>query len=164
MSLDTVKNYISYCPDTGIFIWLKTYSNAKKGQVAGSLHGGYIRIKFKGKNYLAHRLAWWWITGEMPEEIDHINQLKHDNRLLNLRPATRDVNGKNYPMKSNNKSGVNGVSWHKGRQKWQAYISVDGKRKYLGLFESLEDAENTRNKANKEHNYCVNHGVKNACA
>lgn len=139
----TVRELLEYDSSTGIFKWKKKRRGIKVDKPLGTDNGfGYLRITVLGKSYYAHRLAWLYEKGEFPEnEIDHINGIKSDNRISNLRSLTTQQNAQNkiFP-KSNNKSKTLGVSWHKKANKWQAHVCIYKQRKYLGLFNSIEDA------------------------
>ena len=128
-------------------------TKAKKGKEAGYQHTtlGYRYICIGGKMYLAHRLIWFMLHDEWPEEIDHINGVRFDNRLSNLRVATSRQNKQNRRTQSNNTSGYCGVHWYKQTKKWQAYIDIDGKRKHLGYFKVLEEAARAYNEAALKH-------------
>jgi hypothetical protein len=138
-----LQEVLSYNPETGVFTNLIKRGCVKKGAVAGTKHSkGYIQIKIDCKFYLAHRLVWLYVYGNFPEnELDHINEIKDDNCIINLRPATRQENLHNVssPFVTNT-SGFRGVSWFKKYQKWQAQISINRKRKHLGLFNTPEEA------------------------
>lgn len=140
--LEEVKELLRYEPDTGDFYWRYPQSNFHKGGKAGALdQSGYTFIMIKRKRYLAHRLAWFVSHGEWPAaEIDHINGEKTDNRIGNLRLATRSQNGRNTSMSPLNTSGYKGVTWRAARQKWVASIMVHRKWHYLGGFDRIEDA------------------------
>jgi len=114
----------------------------KVGDVAGhKLSEGYLQISANSKIYFAHRLAWLYITGEWPKDsIDHINEIKHDNRFFNLREATRSQNMMNRGALKNNTSGLKGVSLKKSSGKWRARVGIRGKSKHLGYFNNPEDA------------------------
>jgi hypothetical protein len=99
---------------------------------------GYMTVCVDGKNYRAHRVIYLFHHGYLPEQIDHINGDRSDNRIENLRPATISQNGQN--RKPTGKSGIKGVVWHKQIKRWVASISVNGKTKHLGCFETLEQA------------------------
>ena len=135
---------LDYDPESGVFRWLISTSNrVKVGAVAGRDNGnGYIRICIDGKNYYAHRLAWFYSHGVWPEkEIDHRNGNGMKNWLSNLRPATHAQNGQNQPLRSTNTSGFTGVSWSKLHEKWESYIWVNCKKVHLGLFRKIENAK-----------------------
>ena len=137
MTLDELRATISYDPETGVFTWLKNGKGRymRAGAVAGSKHcAGYVQIYFGGKNYLAHRLAWFWVHGEWPNEVDHANGDRMDNRLANLRLCSRLENTWNAKTPKTNKSGYKGVSFFKPKQKWRATIKIDGRSKTLGYF------------------------------
>jgi hypothetical protein len=105
---------------------------------------GYIQVGYMKKMYKAHRLIWAIVYGKFPiGHIDHINGIRFDNRLTNLRSVThqQNIHNQKNPNKKN-KSGYLGVCWNKKAKKWQAEIQVNNKNKYLGVFESLIDAHN----------------------
>lgn len=137
-----LKELLHYDPETGVFTWAVSRSGVRIGDVAGCLkRNGYRYIGVDGRDYLAHRLAWLYMTGLWPaDQIDHINGVKDDNRLVNLREATHLQNHQNRALDVKNTSGFLGVSWHRVTEKWRAYISVGGQQKHLGLFTRPEDA------------------------
>ncbi len=147
---------LSYCPITGVFTWKDCGRNKHLvGRSAGSVDfNGYIRIMINNKACAAHRMAWLYCYGFLPRnpyEIDHINGIKSDNRLSNLRLATHSYNMANTELRSTNTSGKKGVCWHKQGKKWIAQITVNSKRIYLGLFDTIEEAHATYCHAAKEH-------------
>lgn len=113
----------------------------------------------------AHRIVWALYTGKWPDgEIDHINHDRADNRISNLRDISKKENAKNKIMRSDNASGVCGVSkiierghW---RGYWQAGIGIDGKRLHLGRFTNFDDAINARKTAERQYGFHENHGVR----
>ena len=137
-----LKELLHYDPETGHFTWLATRSwSAVAGSRAGSPDSyGYIQIGIDGVYHLAHRLAFLYMTGEIPTEVDHIDRVRDDNRWPNLRPATRRESAGNVGLLSNNTSGHRGVSWHKRCGKWMTYGARDGRRVHLGYYTSLEEA------------------------
>jgi hypothetical protein len=145
-----LKTLLDYNQDTGLFTW-KLYrgGTAKVGDTAGKVEAnGYHRIKVNGKLYLAHRLAWFYEYGIWPDkDLDHINRIKTDNRLVNLRVATRSENIQNTGLRKNNSSSVIGVSWNNQKSMWRAYITKDYKQIHLGLFKSKDEAVVARQKA-----------------
>jgi uncharacterized Fe-S cluster-containing protein len=116
---------------------------AKAGDIAGSLDktSGYYRIGIKGKWHLLHRIIFMYHNGSMPEFVDHINGIPTDNRIENLRVATKIENSRNRAKHSNNTSGRKNVSWHKQHNKWSVTISAEGKKKHIGYFEDFELAD-----------------------
>ena len=143
LTQEILKNHIKYNPETGVFIWEKPTSfRVLKGSEAGNIAPtGYLTIRLFGKLYQAHRLAWLYMTGEIPSKhIDHINCKKSDNRFKNLREATNSENVMNSGVRSNNTSGHRGVKWNKNRSKWVADCTANGKRHFLGYFHKIEDA------------------------
>lgn len=132
---------LDYDPLTGALSW-KTQRSA--GKPAGSLTSyGYMTIRFGGRTgglILAHRAIWKIVTGDEPAEIDHINNIKSDNRFCNLRIASHPENGRNRLLMKNNTSGYKGVSWYKKLSKWKAQICVDRKHIHIGYFRTAEEA------------------------
>lgn len=150
-----LKALFTYSQDTGLFTSNLETPQREVGQIVGSKRAdGYLSVMINGKNYLLHRLAFLYMEGCFPTHlVDHINGIRGDNRWINLRHADSSLNARNCKISSNNLSGVVGVSWHKAAQKWQAFVSVDAKPVYLGLFETIEAANLAREIAMKLHNY-----------
>lgn len=146
--LALLRQHYAYDAKTGVITSRRTgkpvgYKNQK----------GYLRIDFRGKLYRAHHIAWAFVMGEWPESmLDHINQIKDDNRIENLRLATMHGNNVNRGVQSNNTSGFRGVSWVKRRQKWRAMLYLKPKRKHLGYFDTAEEAGLAQYKALMEMN------------
>lgn len=98
-----------------------------------------------GENYLAHRLAWLYVYGEWPKnQIDHINRIKTDNKIKNLRDVTNSTNQHNNAIRRHNTSGTTGVMTLKSKNSWGAQIYVNNKRIYLGVFKTKEEAISAR--------------------
>ena len=162
---DRLKDLLHYDPEEGLFTW--RVANSKRvrvGAVAGCIKkGGYIGLKIDGKDYLAHRLAFFYMTGSFPkDQIDHINMNSSDNRFCNLREATHSENMCNSAVFKNNKLGIKGVCLSHG--KYQARLPINGKVKYLGWFVTKELASAAYQKAAKKLHgefYC-DKGVNNA--
>lgn len=144
VSLERLRELLHYDPDSGSFRWIKKpfKGPVSAGDVAGSIHPhGYRTIKIDQVYYREHRLAWFYVYGDWPLSLlDHINGCKSDNRICNLREANLSENAANSKIKSNNTSGYRGVHWSKTKNKWHAKIRVNGKRLFLGQFDSPEDA------------------------
>lgn len=138
LTQETLRGHLSYDPETGDFFWLKRGRGRQAGRPAGSRTQVYPRIKIGFQTFLSHRLAWFYVYGEWPEEIDHINGDPRDNRLCNLRACTRAQNSRNQRATSRSKSGVRGVS--KKFRRWQVQITHDGMERYVGSYETLEEA------------------------
>lgn len=121
---------------------------------------GYITLSLFGKrNIKAHRVIWLMVTGAWPTaEIDHINGVRDDNRIVNLRAVTTAENAQNRALRSDNRSGVHGVAWHKNHRKWQVSIKANGRNKHLGLFDDLDAAVAARKAAEVELGFHANHG------
>lgn len=139
-----LQSLLTYDPATGHFHWreLVGYRSKVSGKLAGTLSSrGYIYININSRPMTAHRLAWLYVFGEWPNlQIDHINGVRSDNRLENLRLATRHENMRNAKRKRTNKSGLKGVSWSAECRKWRACIVRGGKTVHLGVFVDKQDA------------------------
>ena len=153
---ERLKELFDYNPETGEFIRkIKTNGFSKPGSVAGSLNkGGYVKMSVDKRMYQAHRLAWMYVYGEDPGklEVDHRNHIKNDNRIANLRLSTHIQNG--YNREGFSKTGYKGVKFHKYSGLYEALITINKKRKYLGYFKTPEEASEAYQKASREH-----HGV-----
>jgi len=127
----------------------KTDSKSRKaGDVVGSLNSnGYLVASVKSKICRVHRLIFMWHHGFMPEQVDHINGVRRDNRIENLRQATPSQNNQN--RKATSKSGFKGVHWHKQSSKWIASICINRKSVHLGSFVKKEDAAKFATNARK---------------
>lgn len=138
-----LKEVLNYDPETGIFLRIKTInSRAKIGGKVGCLNrSGYYVISIDYELHYLHRLAWVFMYGYWPSnQIDHINGVKSDNRIANLREVTNKQNTRNSKIKKSNKSGYKGVSWSKIAGKWHAQITVEGSNNHLGYFDVAEEA------------------------
>ena len=151
---------LDYNKNTGIFTYKENVNQMKIGDIAGSVHPqGYIVIYVKGKPYKAHRLVWLHIHGNLPTgQIDHINGVKGDNRLSNLRDVSVSDNQKNAKKRHDNSSGVTGVKWSNKRRRWEAQISSEGIRYHLGSFMSFSNAVDARKNAEILYGFHKNHG------
>ncbi len=136
MNQQRLKELLSYDPDTGVF----THILARRGVTVGSVAGyknsdGYNYIILDAKKYVAHRLIWMYLYGQWPaNQLDHINRLRHDNRICNLREVTISENRQNLGLDPKNKSGFRGVSFDNLTKLWRANISINGKAINLGRY------------------------------
>lgn len=120
---------------------------------------GYIDVFIDGEAYLAHRIIWKIMYGKDPLHIDHKNGKLTDNRLKNLRSVTLHVNALNQKIPKHNTSGYMGVRKDPQKEsRWIAYIMFNGKRRYLGSFEKIEEAVSARKEAERRLGFHVNHG------
>lgn len=142
ISHEELKRHLSYDPETGVFTRkISNTASVTVGDEAGTMCTGYLRIMVCGKRYLAHRLAWFYMTGKPANcLIDHINGDRTDNRFSNLRLANRSQNGMNRNIQRNNKSGYPGVCWHKKLCKWTVSFKKNKKQVHVGCFDDLDEA------------------------
>ncbi len=138
-----LKSILHYDPETGVFMWIE----AKKGRqletpIGSKNYKGYLLLYINDRLHRCHRLAWLYMTGKWPDNhIDHINNIKNDNRWSNLREANNQLNHYNLLKPKNNTSGAKGVRKLK-TGKYQARIKYDQKEIYLGVYNTLEEASN----------------------
>jgi hypothetical protein len=130
-----LRESFTYYPKTGTLI-----RNRNGKSIDGLDAYGYIQVGYCKKVYKAHRLIWAIVYGEFPKgQIDHINGIRHDNRIDNLRDVTQQQNAHNKKeIFKTNTSGYKGVCWNKRSKKWQSCISVNKKTIYLGVFEDAK--------------------------
>lgn len=143
-----LKECLDYNPDTGIFT-RKTRPDLK---ILGTKRNGYLLIRVNRKLYSQHRLAWFYIHGYMPENyIDHINGIKSDNRISNLRQATGSENNQNMKQPSkNNKLGFLGVGFSKRNKAFTARITINYKSTFIGYFKTPQEAHNAYLQAKRQ--------------
>lgn len=142
ITAERLREALDYSPFTGEFRWKETRSHAVRGARAGHLHStGYIHISVDGRQYKAHRLAWLYVFGCWPDdEIDHRNGVRDDNRIANLRSASRSENMQNKRVYRSSANGFIGTHFHQASGKWAAVIQSKRRRRHLGLFDSNEAA------------------------
>ena len=158
LTAERLRELLHYDPETGIFTWLVHRPPIKAGAIAGGFVHSYLRIRISGRAYGSHRLAWLYMTGEWPEEdIDHINGVKHDNRIKNLRNVSRLMNTQNQRRaQSHNTSGLLGVSRVESRNKWVATIKFAGKKRHIGYFRTPQEAHDAYIAAKRQlHEGCT---------
>ncbi|KGV49451.1 HNH endonuclease [Burkholderia pseudomallei] len=160
-----LKRLLHYEEQTGLF-FKKVYQGPfvfVLGRIVGTPRAdGYLQMKVDGRNYLAHRLAFLYMTGEWPNGfVDHQDGQRSNNRWSNLRVATASENVHNIGLSRSNTSGVKGVSLHKASGKWAAQVSKNGVSYFLGLHTDIKDAaEAVRAKREELHGEFTNHGEK----
>lgn len=145
LSQDILQKLLRYCPETGHFFWkANKRGHTKAGQLAGRIaNDGYQQICVNGRLHLAHRLAWLHVYGHWPVNyLDHINGIKDDNRINNLREVTQTENMQNIrtAYASNKSCGLLGASWNSYNSKWKASIRHSGKKHHIGYYDTAEEA------------------------
>jgi len=170
LTQERLKELLHYNPETGVFTWrhrvrswfaskraCSTWNTRYAGAVAGcTTDRGYVTIKLFYVDHKAHRLAFLYMTGVVPEEGDHENHVRDDNRWSNLRSVKRGENNRNQSLRSDNTTGVVGVTC---RKDWfHARIHVKGREKYLGRYATIAEAAAVRRAAERKYGYHVNHG------
>ena len=137
----SIKKYISYDSQTGILYWKESPSpKCRTGSVIGHRCPklGYICLRFKYKHFRAHRIAWFLHYGTWPDIVDHINGVRDDNRIENLRSVDTRTNCQN---KKHNRDGrLVGTSLDKRTGRWRSCIMIRGKKTYIGMFSTEKEA------------------------
>jgi hypothetical protein len=156
---DMVRELLRYEKDGSIY-W-KSHptrpSFVGRQALTAKSSNGYLGGKFRGYRLQAHRVVFFLHYGYWPKEVDHLNGVKTDNRPDNLIPSCPDRNKKNRARHKTNSSGVNGVSKTR-KGKYKARVMVNRKYIHLGVFDTLEEAEKCRLKANKQYGFSERHG------
>lgn len=171
---ELVRKLLRYEPETGKLFWnyrpLNLFAQkanyitwntrwAGKEAFTSINRHGYRQGRIFKRVTQAHRVIWAIVTGRWPsEQIDHINGIRTDNRLGNLREVSSSENSKNKCQRSNNTSGVTGVSWSHDKRKWLADIRVNKKQIYIGRFDNFDDAVAARKEAERKYGFHENHG------
>lgn len=166
LTAERLRELLNYDPETGVFTWrVRPVNSVHVGDIAGNDDGnGYLRMKISYASHSMHRLAWLYAYGVWPDgEIDHINGIRSDNRLVNLRVVSRTGNVQNR-HKTWGKSGFMGVYANFG--KWRAAIQVNGKLISLGNFDTPEEASAAYLAAKRIHHptSVVAHATYSNCA
>jgi hypothetical protein len=135
---DYLNNIFNY--ENGNLYWKeKKGSNATEGKKAGCYnHTGYFNVEINYIKYRLHRVIFMWHHGFLPQEVDHINGNKIDNRIENLRASTKSQNLRNSKIRKTNTSGYKNVTWRKDIKKWSVSLRAFNKNKHIGFFENLE--------------------------
>jgi hypothetical protein len=141
---EELKYLLTYDSETGTFTWnIKPRNGINAGDIVTAPENRYKQFKIYGKQYLLHHLAWLYVYGELPEQsIDHVNRIKNDNRISNLRLATAHQQCCNRGKFKNNKAGYKGVHWVEANQKFRAMAKLLGRSVHIGFFESAIEASN----------------------
>lgn len=154
-----LHKFYNYDAATGVLTHRLPQHGKEIGDAIGSLaNTGYLAMAINNTDYLVHRIIWMYVHGYMPEQVDHIDHVKTNNALNNLREVTNTINSKNASVSKNSATRVNGVSFNKARNKYRAYVTVNRKQINLGSFDTLDEAIEARRKADNEHDFHTNHG------
>jgi hypothetical protein len=175
LTQDIIRELLEYDPDTGVFIWKKrdrkwftrdrdhiAWNTNHSGKRTGLCKShGYSKVRIFDRLYGAHQIAFMYSVGYIPDEIDHIDHDRANNKWCNLREVNRSENNKNLSKAKNNTSGVTGVNFYKYKttMKWRAYITIDGQQNHLGLFDDFQDAVTARKEAENKYRFHENHGA-----
>lgn len=141
LTLDYIKTILSYNPESGEFTWT---GNGWDGRPAGTVNDdGYIKIAIHKIDFKAHRLAWAFVHGYIPDRsilVDHLNRVRTDNRISNFRLCNDKQNAENSSKPKNNTTGFKGVAKCKNTTRYRAYICHNRKQIHLGMFDTPEMA------------------------
>jgi hypothetical protein len=142
LTTHTLLKIFEYHPETGVFVRRRSAGACPAGSVAGAINkGGYRQISIANKLHYAHRLVWLIETGSFPIGVlDHVNRVKDDNRISNLREVSHKQNMENTGVYAHNTSGYKGVMWDKQYGQWLARVNHNGKQVFAGRFDTVYDA------------------------
>jgi hypothetical protein len=160
LTTERLRELFDYVAATGELVRKVAISpRAKVGEVIGWQHpDGYCYASVDKHSYPLSHLVWLWHGRDAVPELDHENRCNSDNRIENLREATRGQNMHNIGIAKNNTSGAKGVFWKKDKRKWRVRIGVNGKRIHIGDFDDFEFAELVAIEARaKYHGSFANH-------
>lgn len=160
---------VEYEPATGIVRWKRRndmrsqWNGRYAGKECGRLdNGGYLQIRFTYQGHVftfgTHRLIWFIFTGEIPDQVDHVNHDKIDNRIENLRAVNSAENNRNQVKRRDNTSGYTGIFWRVNRQQWEASVTFGGKQYFLGRYDHKCDAIFVVESFRKSKDFHPNHG------
>jgi hypothetical protein len=169
---EIAKKYTDYNPETGIFTWKKRdyidgedpryinrFNRNMAGKVAAGRHSeGYLIARIDGVNVKLHRLAWIYHYGVEPDIIDHINGVRNDNRIENLRNIKKHENNWNQGIRKDNKTGYSGLHWNNQIGKWHVRLGHKNIAHHVGFFDDFDEALIERNKKIVELGYFDGHG------
>lgn len=176
LTQEIVREFLDYDSETGKLTWrerdrrwfksardCKIWNSRLAGKQAFTTlsRDGYFQGKIFDKSYQAHRIIFLYMTGNFPNEIDHINHIRSDNIWMNLRETTSQGNKKNTSQRKDNTTGQTGVYWSNYHQKWRAEIKINKKSIHLGYFDTFESAVTDRKVAELKYGFHENHGIQN---
>lgn len=174
ISIELLRDLLRYDPATGELFWkgrpVEMFASPSVAQRWNARYAnkpaftslddkGYFHGSILGETYVAHRVIWAIVYVEWPDQVDHENHIRSDNRLSNLLSKTHAENAKNQRMPARNKSGFCGVSWDKASGKWKAQIAVSNKKHFLGHFTEKADAVAARKAGELRFGFHPNHGA-----
>ena len=173
MDQKTLIKLVDYNPKTGEFTWknrsqeffqtdhhMRSWNTRYAGKTIGVIDPkGYRSVFIMGKQYRLHRLAWLYCYGNLPKIVDHINGIKTDNRIENLREVTQQQNLMNAARSNKNTSGVTGVYFNQNRGIWCAQIKFNGQTYHLGSSKNFEKAVELRKNEEKRLGFSKRHGA-----
>ncbi len=141
-----LRRELRYHPETGLFHRLTKRGGCPIGTVAGNINSlGYCELNVCGVRILAHRAAWLYVHGKLPDKtIDHIDRNRSNNRIANLRDVDQSVNSFNTGLRVDNTTGYKGVYWHGPAKKWMVAVRREGRQVHIGLYATKEEAIEAR--------------------
>jgi hypothetical protein len=148
---DNLKDYFTY-KDGNLFWKRQPSRRITVGSIAGNLtERGYIQVKVFNKRFYAHRIIFFMFNGYFPQELDHIDGNKSNNRIENLRDSTKSQNNMNSKKRKDNTSGTKGITWDKRCNKWKVQGQANNIKYYLGRYDDMELAKKVIYEFRKQH-------------
>lgn len=157
-----LKELFRYDPETGYLYYKKARGFRRIGERAGTRHPRLRSVKINGRRVGEHRIIWQMQNGPIPKSlvIDHIDGNPFNNLLQNLRVVTLKINCRNQRHRKNNTSGYIGVYWKSDKKRWTAELHVDWRKKFLGYFDTKEEAAAVYRQEMLKYGFHPNHGRK----
>ncbi len=137
--------------DGELFWKIKPAMRVHVGDKAGWLdkNATHLRVLYKGKKVMVHRIVYLMHHGHLPECVDHVDRNPLNNKIENLREATKSQNSCNKKVRSDSGTGIKNVTYYRPSGKWRVAIAVNGKRKHIGYFADMEQAKIAAENAGK---------------
>ena len=163
---ENIRHFFEYDPETGRFDRIRFINNRgesyeRRSPVTSKHACGYYMATIFGKRIRVHHLAFVYMMDVLPDcPVDHINGNRVDNRWCNLRLVTRLENQRNHGIRGDNRVGRTGVYWYPPLSKYQAQITVEGRRVHLGYHLTIDDAIAARVAAERQYGFHINHGAR----
>lgn len=162
LTQELVAKVLKYDALLGTLLWISNLHSKRvipNGRAGYLKKSGYRGITLFGVTYLEHHLIWFIAHGFWPaDQLDHINQVRDDNRIINLREVTKAENARNRSRNPNSKLGEHGIWFNQRTNKYVAEITLNGKKVYQKSFDNIDEAIQDRRAESLKLGFHENHG------